>query len=518
MNIITFEYIVAILILLGAFSILVITFASRPFNNVLDTGIIIIIASAIIYGLLNIPPVNKSKIGCNLIKNNHEGIHESFSNSNNNIEDITEFSRGLVIYMSCFSSDSYSGSGKEWKNISRYFLNENNSTCSNIINNETSLMFEYTPPYTYGIGFDMTSTQVVGPESHKLGITTSQFTIFMTCKFMTYATVPTEEISLCKLYGTSLNTDTNNAMEILLDDVSKIDDDDSKFKCNFKLKYGTDSAVLEYGTNGEKFEIDVNKFYLFFVTKNGEMCTLYVSDQVGNISTIYESSFKQKQIVSTADVQFSNLPMKLNKNRNANCRISNLGIINQFINQGSRTTIFQHICKNLQNENPIYSNYQSTIDNLSTQLSSLTTCPYDDTTCQVCSDIVDWSGTDYIFKSNEECREKINEFCKNNQTHKNCICWNHNNHASKSKSCKRLKSIFNDDYFDVSDNLEKIKRDNNLCECTTNAIEPAPQDVKLMYPARVNNVYDLSKSDIDIYKDISVIDGAANPLDKYEIL
>jgi hypothetical protein len=181
----------------------------------------------------------------------------------------------------------------------------------------------------------------------------------------------------------------------------------------------------------------------------------------------------------------------------------NFGIFNGgIINELYKSQLATHIYNQFLYFDPIVQGSRAVVNSVTSELTSLKRCKYNENVCSVCDNITNWAD--------------INEVISNASPQ--CFIAIDNN----SKSCRMYRGIFDPDglentnkecsvkdLLDDSSNLEmneeqmkEMKKKFKLCDCSLTNTNNESNEIPL--PNLVNKAYDLNKTDMELYDDIVV--------------
>jgi len=543
-----FTLLLGTLIIVLASALTVLVALKRPFNTYIDILVIIICIVLVAYALQRSeehftdpgPSSNTTLNGSstdNLGKmidtiGKISGSNGRISGGGNgkNDEVLTSFASGLTLYYSAFSVSSYPQASRRWRNISPY---ESSSTsCPEV---DAHIYFSDVPTFNRNDGFSLSRNKLIGPQSHRLGITANEsFTIAFALSFdastassvsasasasasasvsaftssnSTPPPIPmSSAVEIIKLYA---NTIGNNGISLSMDTSTKM------------FFFGFGDKMNPLNLTGIPAIVPGN-VYLFVIIKSGSGITVKVYPNVTDLSSNFQVNTVAAQLAidNTTDVLLSNKEMRINGTSNAPAHIFNVAFWNKAVQDSTMADFYANLQAELQKNNETLKKLASQIATMKDQLNAGKRCPYDEATCAACQDVKDWSDiSDVIMNAGPDCRAKIDSYCQANPSNAKCSCWNTSSLLYTTPQCSSYRSMFNGsgggggdggkgcNNIDVAalddDVLERIKGEFNLCSCPSNTI-PMPAALNIASP-RPNQLgaYSKNATDIDIYNSIS---------------
>lgn len=434
------------------------------------------------------------------IINSQKQIEKFIDNQSDYNEPLEPIERGLTIYSSVFSKNSYPEKSNKWRNISGYF---SNNSCPDVELDYTHFKFVNMPSYSREKGFFLLNNSINGPMSHQMGISANEsFTIFFTMKFdLINSGKPDKDMHIINLYA---NTISNNGLSLYLSkDFTIIDTTDTlNVTTNINMVFGQQKLTKQLIINNAYT-------YMFAIVKDNLNIKLFVYPNIDSLSVTSSNrvDVASLDIDPESDILLSNKEMRINGNNNLPAFIYNIGVYNYALALNSLSDIYTHTQKEIHKDNFVVKEFSKIIKDLVNEKESLKTCPYDEDTCTKCVAVKDWSDmTDIVTNATNECLESVNSYCIKNPSHDKCVCWNPSNVQSKSEVCKKYVKLF--DNKDEQQTINEIKQDYNLCSCdqvqNKNSKQIQDNETEVRIPNMIHKAYDNNKSDMELYKDIVI--------------
>ncbi len=400
-------------------------------------------------------------LGLGLIDDGAHLSDERFRGS----ENLSSLPKGMTMYTSCLSAQSYPDSGgKLWNNLvppderavqsvqqdEEGTDGTEGTTCSaksaaSIIRSRR-FHFTRTPTFSRRDGFVLGPNTLVGPYSFKLGIRGDMaFTIFVVCQFT--GDIDGSPATLFKLFA---NTRGNNGISMVIEEGSSRGDkramrmsvaigDGTKVPCKPK---GQKDAVL----------VDANKKYMFVVVKNYNRVRV-------DMYNVHESEdarvpLAEANLGANEPLLFSNKDMVINEGANWNANIQAFGVYDRALTPRDASLLHDHFYE-------MYKELDTTYLQLAEQIEKLAkrrACPFGEATCGVCKGVDDWTEIENVYAASDECKKAIAAFCSDHPTHERCKCWNVN-HPAYDKQCKIHRCSMNG--YSTAECQEYTKRGND---------------------------------------------------------
>ena len=353
-------------------------------------------------------------------------------------EDLTVVAPICKIYATAFHTNSYSGSGKEWTNVS--YKEEDKDECPD--GSREKLTFENVPSFAPASGFALSSNRLMGPHCNMLGIDVqTPFTIFLTFKNGTF-TSNEEEIDILKLYG---NSDNNNALSLFVS-AKSVDISNGIQTGDLRLmwvdeKKKDNHIVCKLHPDDDSFVFNTTDLTsLFIVRTSDSIRVIYMYGSDGNtINVIGQKALKET--VAT----FSNKEMVINRRRNWKANLFSFGVVNSALSDSNIAQI--HRNTHLEYMKANNEEFQRTVtahNDLIDRIRRSKQCPFDASLCAKCNTITDWTNPMTIFTASLECKQAIQSYCITNPNSPlaMCKCWNPATVDHGTDACKSFRAIF----------------------------------------------------------------------------
>lgn len=350
-------------------------------------------------------------------------------------EDISNIKNRLVVYTTAFNKNSYNENGNAWLNLA---VTKNDGTCDTESSNSI-FNFELPPVYSRRSGFYFGNNRLVGPYCNALNIQFhNTFTIVLACKHGNLLVDNTNnEIEFMKLYANSPN---NNGMSMYIQKGSLKNVNNVQMG-NLMFQYSSrDAFQCKLNQNHDKisFEKDVLTFY-FIIKDTDHIRVAMMTEKNTNVDQIL------KFAVENSDVTFSNKEMVLNRLKNWNGNVYALAIYNAALSDDDITGVYSHLVSEyMKYVNPNFIGMIKQYNDTLALLNKFISCPYDKAVCNTCSTVNKWNSMEQVIGASADCKNAINQFCMANMNHSLCKCWNNQNAAYNSDSCKMFRGIFTD--------------------------------------------------------------------------
>lgn len=338
-------------------------------------------------------------------------------------ENVKPISVGLTTYVSCFSKESYAGSGKIW-----YNLGSSAATCKD----NDGFYFNVTPSFSRRSGFVMgPATSIAGPNSYALGINADMaFTVFV--MFQPTQPIPTQgKVCAFKMFANTVN---NNAISLWMENGSTVG---SLYKCDMYLQVGNGERMPCKMQNDDAVLLTAQKKHLLIIVKNYsgvKVCIVNMDDSVFSNVVVLNTQLSGE---STADLDFSNKDMIINPTSNWPTNLQTFGIYNRAFTETDITTLYSHYRELLKLYDPFYVDLMNQLKNND----DTKKCPYDAATCAKCGTVTDWSNFATVMAADKSCTSAVNAFCVNNIHHEKCACWDASN-PQYNTSCTSIRGFF----------------------------------------------------------------------------
>jgi len=529
------QLILGIVIILLSIGMTVFAIAKKPFSNFIDYIIAFLGVLLVLLATTNMTMCNNVEnftdtstgIGRMLsvlsIKNaattaiSGSTLTQGSQSTNAYNENLNLFVRNLTVYYSAFSSASFPNSNRRWFNISPYFSSPQ-SVCPDVSMDDTSMFFLEIPSYSRDNGFSLGVNKIIGPQSYQLGFSANDaFTMFFTLKFNEFA-ASDDILEIFKFFA---NTSTNNGMSLYINNDYSVNNEVAHI--NMFFTFGTFNWPLTLKS------INMAYVYFFVITKSGHNIAINVYPNIGDISSSpsFSTQVLKATIDPSTDILLSNKEMVMNSYQNLQANIFNFGIYNRDIPDHTIADLYTNIQTEIQKSNQLLLDLAATITNLQNQLASQGQCPYDTTTCGVCSGIADWTNiSSIILGATPDCLAAINSYCTKHPTSTICSCWNPQNILSKTDQCRNYVGIFSGKSCVTSDSVDPqtlavIKQKYALCDCgsvaagaggsksapggsaSASTLVPSAKAIIVPAPKLIDNVFNYNATDVDLYNSIN---------------
>lgn len=370
-------------------------------------------------------------------------------------ENFSEMIKITKIYLTSHNKKSYPGSGLEWFNVAYKHPKEQ---CK--VSDNHRFVFANSPTYSRKNGIMLGSNRLIGPLSNNLDISLqSTFTIFFCCKHGDFNTND-KEVELLKLYA---NSNDNNGLSLFIKSNS-IEINNNIQTGRLMFKFVDDDSISECLLNplDSSLTFDKLNMSLYFIVKDiDKIRILYM---VGGSQTVYQLALiTTKETVAT----FSNKELIINRFQNWKGNLYQFGIMDTAASDQLITNIYQHCYgEYLKATNEDFLKLTSDYNSMLEYLKRFTSCPYDTDVCKRCQLITKWNDTTQLLTAPQECKDAISTFCKINNKHSLCRCWDTSYVGYRTDACKAYRSIFdvNNRIFDnlSLDDLNYVKDKYNL--------------------------------------------------------
>lgn len=230
-------------------------------------------------------------------------------------------------------------------------------------------------------------------------------------------------------------------------------------------------CIINRGDTAISFNKDLISFY--FISKDLDYIRiLYMNDRNQTVNEICRIP------LTTEDITFSNKEFVINRFANWNANIYTFGVYSSSFTDEDAVFFQSHYSAQLiKNVDPTFISIANSYNETVSALQRITKCPFDKTTCDTCSMVKSWTSTSEILKSSYECKKKIGEYCKNNQSHEFCTCWDVKGTMYNTSSCKLFRGLFGEEKACIENLSEEdllyVKQKYKLLD-----IEECPKNVK----------------------------------------
>ena len=381
--------------------------------------------------------------------------------------DVSPIAENLQMYLTTYSTSSFSGVGTTWYNIAPGSGGQPEHKCTpqgDLVSRD--MVFQDDPVLQQPKGIYLGSNKVSGPMSWTMGINgNGEFTLFYICQYDQLSVGAT--MNVFTLYGNSKN---NDGLSLNILNVAKQPTQHGYFSLTF--------AGNTYDSNIPMI-MDPNIIYIYIISKTHTSISL---TQLSSVDPTPMSVLTTP--LNEPDVLFSNKKMLLNGTANFNAYMKAFGTYNYSFKDTDTKNLYNYIMAEEKKLDATYQQQQQQLSQLNQQISSIKGCPFDKTTCNTCSSVTDWSKHQNIITSDATCRTAINNYCTSNNKNDYCVCWDKSNAAYNSAQCQNWRNIFqNIDPNDISNldpsTLDQIKKQYNLKELDL-TLEEDPQTGALL--------------------------------------
>lgn len=225
----------------------------------------------------------------------------------------------------------------------------------------------------------------------------------------------TDDVNDTNLLKVSFTTENSSPSEINSDGISQYTG------IKLRIRYSNEEMV----TSEIPIASDVTYMYAFVVSQ-GQTPTVTVKRASMHSSSLTEIA------EFTAPSTVRRIKHLLNKGITFNAQgllemnLYNFAIFDAAMDDGQLSSLLQHFSNNF--------------DPMDTR------CPYDDATCysDECIGIDDWSVPSALINT-PDCRKKVEEFCSNNPSHPECMCWDPEDGNYDKLKCKLWRAYISGD-------------------------------------------------------------------------
>lgn len=342
------------------------------------------------------------------------------------VEDITNIVRGLTLYYSTFSKDSYTKASRTWTNISP--LLKDGSTCPDVPFDRTHLQMLNAPADELRKGVYLGTNVLTGPKSYHMGIDgNASFSFFA---LLNLDIANNQQITEYELLKTFANTDNNNGFSVLLALT-----DPSQSRGRVRVSIG--SKVIESAVITLRPDLT---YFIAVVKVNGAFTVAVSSEQ--NPSDL-QKPMEVMRVQNIEDIDFTNKEMQMNRRANIAGRLYATGFYNRALSSDDLLKLSTHLFGEMKKASEEYLQYQYTLNTLKAQLDLLKVCPLPGDICTACSEVQDWSNFFTVINTaREPCLKAISTFCDKNPTHSYCMCWNPAYPLTNSSVCQNVRNYF----------------------------------------------------------------------------
>lgn len=279
----------------------------------------------------------------------------------------------------------------------------------------------------YATGVSLHENLGEGPLAMDAGFNTSTqqqaFTIFMLIRFAPNTVQPTNSFQILNMKA---NTGNNNGLRINLN-VSNFYSP-SQYRVTITMRFGISAPV----TSRVPMEVDLQSYYLLAVTRTGNVisCKTYLL-QLDQAYIAAPAQPLNVQLTTTSVIEFSNSPILIGGGQNI-ASVLTLGMYSTGLEETDLLDLATYTKRMLLRTSP-------TSYSLCKLALSLTSCPYNATVCNTCTDITDWSEQSKIISASTACRKAFTGYCASNAYDKGCECWLPEN--ADSLQCAGLRKL-----------------------------------------------------------------------------
>lgn len=325
----------------------------------------------------------------------------------------SELTNKLKLYISVLGKNSYTEGKLLWQDISGDRDQEHTSKCSG---NRDFTMSEYPMVEDIKTGLGTRNVVFTGPRSEDLGLVGSgDFTFYWYSKNSTELTAT--PVHVFALYS---NTPSNIAIQVSL----KQEGSQSIMVIDNSLD-GASLSTVEVGLNGS------------FSPSSGA-CSFALVRSSGTLQVFFNDAPQGSPIPCGKErVLLSNRRININPTGTWDAKLSVFAVYRRALSTSEVSGVTAYIRKRLVVLDDEYRDLMQQKN----ELESKKKCPIDDpNVCNICSGITDWSNpTNFLQNASMECKEAINQYCKNNPSVEFCACWG----KDKDKtSCNVMRSFF----------------------------------------------------------------------------
>jgi hypothetical protein len=314
--------------------------------------------------------------------------------------EVTELpSANLQVNINSFDSKSYSGQGKEVRNISSSATSKN-----------TRFTFDEVPIYASHSGFSLHNNRLHGPLSMDLGILGSKpYTISW---FMQLNEVSGKNAH--PIFNLRANTMKNIGLSVRLKRVSS-----SEVQIHIQH---SDDEVLIYTNNNftDPFIIMDKQFHLFTLVRDTDKIQLFVDD--------YNAPILDGKLMDT-NVLLSNKEMEINPTGKLNMNLALFAIYNASLSVNEISTIYRYVQGELVRKTDVWESLHEKYLDIVNSMEKDKQCAFQDyQICHnKCGNVQDWSDPVVVLRTaTDECIRSIIEHCNKPEERDKQYCglWN----------------------------------------------------------------------------------------------
>ena len=340
-------------------------------------------------------------------------------------------SGGLAVFVTAFSAQSYSGSGKTWRNIAlpTPVGAGDRQSCPDSKNDSRDFAFSTVPSFKPDSGFTTSSNPLVGPMCHMLGIDANQpFSISLV--FQPSGDLPRDEdVELVALYA---NTKGNNGVRLSLRSTDAMEAS-GRLAAKMTLQIGTAEA------SSGAFAFDARRRYIVTAIRDRVGAKVLVVD-------LDAPTYASTQVLgdnSAAGVgeaiRLSNVEMQINPGGKWNVMLASVLLYGRALGEMDVGALYVHFRAKYQHFDPAAQRMAA----LEAARRKATECPFDAKTCAACGEVKDWSSSsDGAITAGKDCTSAIHLFCTANPKHPRCTCWDPDGKAYATTACQAYRGAF----------------------------------------------------------------------------
>lgn len=354
----------------------------------------------------------------------------------------------LVAYVSAFQAASYAIKTSEtnlWYNVA--------GKDSNAHDNNFTFGLER-PSWKQELGFAMARTHITGPLTMDVLPNSAEYTVFCLFQLSSLSDVGTTgTLIFIPANGTPLQ----NGLQVNISCLGACTG--SSIKAKVEVQIGNQNALLcnenasSIKTEEDKFVMfDTHVRYLVSVTRTNTNIRVNLFNVESSSARCIPNTILDIAINDDALV-YNNQNIIVNGNGInggthagvINGNIMAFGLFSGALKQMDESLVCDHYHRMFLLQDPMVLEAQASVLQAKTSLS----CPYDLGTCNVCSNVSQWTNPYQVSKGGLKCMNAINTFCEGNPTHAGCECWDTSNNAfvtdATRKACQTMKSLYSGD-------------------------------------------------------------------------
>nr|WRJ69846.1 hypothetical protein TetV2_00401 [Oceanusvirus sp.] len=316
-------------------------------------------------------------------------------------------------------------------------------------------------------GIPTLNRSIHGPYANNLGISSSDaYTVAAVLRFSGFDTFEGVDVDTETLLHIPSSTQSDNALLNIL----KVDftyDSAIEGTTSHNVRFN----VISGASSGNKtYQIDTEKTYMLVFSRDGPSVVSRIYQL--EVSTSTGSLVDSDEIVSIGDAQenlaLSNQPMVLNSTGILNARMFAFAVFDRSLSEPQEVVLQEYFGERIR----------EAVDPGAMPGG----CPYGPAVCtnQYCAGVADWSRPELIIDSRSECKDAIDQWCKENPEHSSCYCWNPDDTRSTGDDCRRwLTFLRRGECKDLNnldeEDLENIKKKYEIKCCEKDATPPKPK-------------------------------------------